>query len=91
MSAPYFEQVEAGASDDDAEMEKAALSAIREATHRVGRALNAQINWPERLPVTDDFVVLCTDYVGCWFDEDFEACVPENKRATLMSKKYKPF
>ncbi len=90
MSAPYFEQLEKGETDEDGEKELNALAPLRHALHRVGLSLNKLAEWKEILPVTDDFIVFPTDFIGSWQCEDFEAAVPEERHQRLARQPWHP-
>jgi hypothetical protein len=77
--------------DDNSELDQEfeTLAPFREMMHRVGKNLK-KVNWSKILPVTDDFVVVVSDYVGYWLSEDFEQCVDQPTYALLQTKNMLP-
>lgn len=72
------------------EEEGALLMPFRSALHQVARELNG-IDWSQIIRRSQDFVVLATDYIGYWLDEDMAASIPSKQLATLKSHKLLPF
>jgi len=72
-------------TDDTPADEGPALMPFRSALHQVARELNA-FDWSGILPLTDDFVVLATDYIGYWIQEDMLASIPEKQLQMLISR-----
>lgn len=69
--------------DEEIEKELEALAPFREMMHRVGDSLR-KIDWKKVMPVTDDFVVIVSDYVGYRLAEDFERCVTDEQYQKLV-------
>lgn len=63
--------------------EEEILLPFRRMMCRVARQLN-EVNWSERLQVSDDFVVVATDYIGYWLDVDFEDSLGRERLAALQ-------
>jgi hypothetical protein len=66
--------------------EEIVLLPFRSMMHRVAQRLNT-IEWSEILRTTDDFIVLASDYIGYWFDQDIEASIGATKLSLLQEKK----
>jgi hypothetical protein len=58
---------------------------FRKMVYRVSLILN-RLDWSKILPVTDDFVVMASDWTSCWIEEDAKHSVPPAKQERLKQK-----
>jgi hypothetical protein len=73
------------AMDSDAN-DEIALLPFRKTMWRLANRLNA-IDWKGVLAITDDFVVVATDWSGFWVEEDAKKSIPEPKKRLLESRR----
>jgi hypothetical protein len=66
------------------------LMPFRAALHQVARELNLY-DWSGILLRSDDFIVLASDYIGYWLEEDMTASISTKQLAALKSRQLLPF